>query len=67
MHRLFDGVVGVSARTVDVGDRMADRAGDSRPCGRMTLQVILGIIESLLVIKGAAEKRNRVMAAGAEA
>ena len=67
VHGLLNRVIGIPARAIQVGDRMADRTGDSGLGGQMTLQVIIRIIKGLLCIKGSAEERHRVMTAGAEA
>ena len=61
MDRLFDGVIGVAARGVDVGNCVTRRAGDARFCRR-----VIYIIE-LRVIECAAKERHRVMATGAPA
>ena len=57
---LLDRVVGVAARAVDVGDRMAGGAGDPGMSGRL-VHIELRIVES------AREEDDRVVAAGAEA
>ncbi len=61
VQRLFDRVVGVAARAVDVRDRVADGAGDAalrrRVAGRVEVRIV----------KGTAEERHRVVAAGAPA
>ena len=61
MLRRFDGVISVAARAVDFGDGMATGAGNAR-----TGQ---GIVRGakFRIIKRAAEKGNRIVAAGTKA
>ena len=61
MLRLFDRVGGVAAGVVDVGDRVAGRAGDARLAGRVVHVVVIRVVEL------AREERHRVVAAGAPA
>ena len=57
---LLDRVVGVAARAVDVGDRVAGRAGDPGVGGRL-------VDVEVRIVEGAGEEDHRIVAAGAEA
>src|ERR1051325_5609453 len=61
MDRLFDGVIGVAARAVDVRDRVARGASDPGLRGGMIHVVEIRIVES------ATEKRNDIVTTGAPA
>ena len=61
MHWLVDGVFGVAARAIDVGDGVAGGAGDAGLGGGVIADV------EVRIIKCAAEKRHHVMAARAPA
>ena len=56
VQRLFDGVIGVAFRSVDICDRMTTSASDASLCRR-----VVDIVKSR-VVKCSAEKRYRVMA-----
>ena len=56
---LFDRVGGVASGVVDVGDRVAGRAGDSGLAGGVVHVVIIGIVEF------SREERHGIVAAGA--
>ena len=61
MLGLFDRVGGVAAGVVDVGDRVAGRAGDAGLAGRVVHVVVVRVVEF------AREERHGVVAAGAPA
>ena len=61
VERLLKRVSAIAHRAVDMGHGMADRAGDAGVGGGVAH------IIKLRVVKGAREKRHRVMAAGAPA
>ncbi len=61
VDRLLDRVGRVAAGVVDVGDRVARRAGDPGLAGRVADVVVVGIVER------SGEERHQVVAAGAPA
>ena len=56
----FDHIVAIAPVGLDFGDRMTDRAGDTRLACRVVYVVVVRVVE------GATEEWNRVVATGAE-
>ena len=65
MDGFGDGVIRIATRTIDMGNRMADGAGDAGLCRRVTGEIVIGIIE-FRVVERTAKEGDRVMAAGTE-
>ena len=65
MDRFFDRVIGIAPGRVDMGDRVAGGAGDSRVGHLVAGQVVFRIVEAGL-IEFAAEKRNGIVTARAK-